>query len=100
MAPSIFQWVSQFQVPKDRKDEFTSVRKFKIFNTNNLWVKLDAIKRVVLDETLQMEVIVNPKTLENGTNIIQLEEASGSAIKSFNNAIGIIYPLMLRIHIV
>lgn len=35
-----------------------------------------------------MEVIVNPKTLDNGTNIIQLEQAAGAAIKSFKNAFG------------
>lgn len=29
------------QVPKDHVDEFKSVKKFRYFNTNNLWVKLD-----------------------------------------------------------
>ena len=29
------------QVPKDHIEEFKSVKKFKIFNTNNLWIKLD-----------------------------------------------------------
>lgn len=29
------------QVPKDRLEDFKSVKKFKIFNTNNLWIKLD-----------------------------------------------------------
>ena len=32
-----------------------------------------------------MEVIVNNKTLDNGMNIIQLEQAVGAAIKSFND---------------
>lgn len=26
---------------KEHVDEFKSVKKFKIFNTNNLWIKLD-----------------------------------------------------------
>lgn len=29
------------QVPKDHVDDFKSVKTFKYFNTNNLWVKLD-----------------------------------------------------------
>jgi UDP-N-acetylglucosamine pyrophosphorylase len=33
----------------------------RIFNTNNLWINLPAIKRVVEDKTLNMEIIVNNK---------------------------------------
>jgi len=80
------------QVPKDRVDEFKSVNKFKIFNTNNLWIKLKAMKRVVEENTLNMEIIVNPKTLDNGLNVIQLETAVGAAIKSFEGAMGINVP--------
>lgn len=80
------------QVPKDYVDEFKSVSKFKIFNTNNLWIDLDAVKRVVTEKTLHMEIIVNPKTLENGLNVIQLETAVGAAIKSFEGAVGINVP--------
>jgi UTP--glucose-1-phosphate uridylyltransferase len=35
------------QVPGDYVDEFKSVNKFRIFNTNNLWAELAAVKRVV-----------------------------------------------------
>ncbi|BFZ07692.1 hypothetical protein BsWGS_10731 [Bradybaena similaris] len=80
------------QVPSDHVDEFKSVRKFKIFNTNNLWISLNAIKRNVEEETLHMEIIVNPKTLDNGMNVIQLETAVGAAIKSFDRAVGINVP--------
>ncbi|CAI9716928.1 UTP--glucose-1-phosphate uridylyltransferase-like isoform X2 [Octopus vulgaris] len=80
------------QVPKEHVDEFKSVSKFKIFNTNNLWIKLNALKRVIDERTLHMEIIVNPKTLDNGINVIQLETASGAAIKSFEGAIGINVP--------
>lgn len=80
------------QVPKDNVDEFKSVTKFRIFNTNNLWINLEAIKRVIEDRTLHMEIIVNPKTLDDGTNVIQLETAVGAAIKSFDNALGINVP--------
>lgn len=33
----------------------------RIFNTNNLWINLPAIKRVIEDKTLHMEIIVNNK---------------------------------------
>ena len=29
------------QVPKDHLEDFKSVKTFRIFNTNNLWIKLD-----------------------------------------------------------
>merc|ERR1719341_2640636 len=35
------------QVPPENVDEFKSVSKFKIFNTNNLWISCEAIKRNV-----------------------------------------------------
>jgi len=80
------------QVPKENVDEFKSVSKFRIFNTNNLWINLPAIKRIIEDKTLHMEIIVNNKTLEKGVNVIQLETASGAAIKSFEGAQGINVP--------
>ena len=49
------------QVPKDNVDEFKSIKKFKVFNTNNLWVSLRAIKRLLDEETMRVEVIVNRK---------------------------------------
>ncbi|XP_043199865.1 UTP--glucose-1-phosphate uridylyltransferase-like isoform X1 [Amphibalanus amphitrite] len=80
------------QVPKEHVDEFKSVKKFRIFNTNNLWINLKAMKRVLEQELLTMEIIVNPKTLPNGTNVIQLETAVGAAMKCFNGATGINVP--------
>lgn len=37
---------------------------------------------------LSMEVIVNPKHLERGVDVIQLETAAGAAIKCFKGACG------------
>ncbi|KAI1896905.1 hypothetical protein AGOR_G00099680 [Albula goreensis] len=72
--------------------EFKSVTKFKIFNTNNLWISLPAIKRLQEQNSMDMEIIVNPKTLDGGLNVVQLETAVGAAIKSFDNALGINVP--------
>jgi len=80
------------QVPKDYVDEFKSVSKFRIFNTNNIWANLSAMKRVVEDKRLDLEVIVNPKHLDNGRDVIQLETAAGAAIKCFRGACGINVP--------
>uniref|UniRef100_A0AAQ6IHD9 UTP--glucose-1-phosphate uridylyltransferase n=1 Tax=Anabas testudineus TaxID=64144 RepID=A0AAQ6IHD9_ANATE len=80
------------QVPKAHVDEFKSVSKFKIFNTNNLWISLAAIKRLQEQKAMDMEIIVNPKTLDGGQNVIQLETAVGAAIKCFDNALGINVP--------
>ncbi|KAA0722003.1 UTP--glucose-1-phosphate uridylyltransferase [Triplophysa tibetana] len=80
------------QVPKAHVDEFKSVSKFKIFNTNNLWINLPAIKRLHEQNAMDMEIIVNPKTLDGGLNVIQLETAVGAAMKSFDNALGINVP--------
>jgi len=80
------------QVPTENKDEFKSVSKFKIFNTNNLWMNLKAVNELTRSNQIEMEVIVNNKRLGNGTNVIQLEAACGAGIKSFSNAIGINVP--------
>ena len=55
------------QVPKDHLDEFCSTRKFKIFNTNNIWCNLKAVKRVMDEDTLNMEIIVNNKVCWSGS---------------------------------
>ncbi|OWM64361.1 UTP--glucose-1-phosphate uridylyltransferase-like isoform X2 [Punica granatum] len=79
------------QVPDEHVSEFKSIEKFKIFNTNNLWVNLKAIKRLVEAEALKMEIIPNPKEVD-GVKVLQLETAAGAAIRFFDNAIGINVP--------
>ena len=80
------------QVPKDHMEDFKSIKKFNVFNTNNLWISLDSIKNAVSERTLDMEIIVNPKTLDGGINVIQLETAVGAAMKCFEKCRGINVP--------
>nr|QBH73771.1 UTP-glucose-1-phosphate uridylyltransferase 2 [Eurycantha calcarata] len=80
------------QVPKMHVDDFKSVKTFKFFNTNNLWINLKGIERVLKENTLNMEIIVNPKSLSNGMNVVQLETAVGAAMKSFEGGLGIHVP--------
>ncbi|KAK8306435.1 hypothetical protein V6Z12_D03G128400 [Gossypium hirsutum] len=67
-------------VPLVLVNEFKSVENFIIFNTNNLWVNLNAIKRLVEADALKMEIIPNPKEV-NGIKVLQLEIAAGAAIR-------------------
>lgn len=80
------------QVPKEHEEDFKSVKKFNVFNTNNLWVNLESIQRIMDEKTLDMEIIVNPKTLEGGLNVYQLETAVGAAMKCFERALGVNVP--------
>jgi UTP--glucose-1-phosphate uridylyltransferase len=81
------------QCPPSKVDEFKSIKKFKIFNTNNLWVSLKAIERVVNEGSLRdLDIIFNPKKLSDGSSVIQLETAAGAAIQFFQKAKGINVP--------
>jgi len=81
------------QCPPSKVDEFKSIKKFKIFNTNNLWVNLKAIDRVLKEGAVKdLDIIFNPKKLGDGSAVIQLETAAGAAIQFFRNAKGINVP--------
>lgn len=80
------------QVPAEHVDDFKSVKTFKFFNTNNIWAKLDSIEHVLNEHILNMEIIINNKTLDNGVRVIQLETAVGAAMKCFDSGIGINVP--------
>jgi len=86
------------QVPKQHVNEFKSIKKFKYFNTNNVWMNLRAVKRVVENNELGMEIIPNGKSIpadqkgEADVSIVQLETAVGAAIRHFSNAHGVNVP--------
>ncbi|KAI9885565.1 MAG: Hsp90 cochaperone [Watsoniomyces obsoletus] len=86
------------QVPKEHTQEFKSIKKFKYFNTNNIWLSLPAIKRLVESGEIEMEIIPNSKTIpadkkgESDLSIIQLETAVGAAIRHFKGAHGVNVP--------
>eukprot|EP01097_Dermamoeba_algensis_P004727 TRINITY_DN3047_c0_g1_i2.p1 TRINITY_DN3047_c0_g1~~TRINITY_DN3047_c0_g1_i2.p1 ORF type:complete len:497 (+),score=107.88 TRINITY_DN3047_c0_g1_i2:102-1592(+) len=80
------------QVPGDKVEEFKSIKKFKIFNTNNLWVSLPAIDRLLDENAFQsMDLIINPK-VEKGKGVVQLERAAGAAIQYFKGSHGVNVP--------
>lgn len=80
------------QVPADHVEDFKSIKKFKIFNTNSMWISLSAIKRLVNEDALLMDIIPNQKTLADGSSVLQLEQACGAAMEFFKGSIGINVP--------
>ncbi|EEB07097.1 UTP-glucose-1-phosphate uridylyltransferase [Schizosaccharomyces japonicus yFS275] len=83
------------QVPSQHIEEFKSDKKFKHFNTNNIWLYLPAVKRVVSKRELNMEIIPRLDTIEvdgEQAETLQLETAIGAAIQNFKKAHGISVP--------
>eukprot|EP00770_Monocercomonoides_exilis_P001105 MONOS_1097.1-p1 / transcript=MONOS_1097.1 / gene=MONOS_1097 / organism=Monocercomonoides_exilis_PA203 / gene_product=UTP-glucose-1-phosphate uridylyltransferase / transcript_product=UTP-glucose-1-phosphate uridylyltransferase / location=Mono_scaffold00018:204409-205708(+) / protein_length=401 / sequence_SO=supercontig / SO=protein_coding / is_pseudo=false len=67
------------QVPAPYVGEFKSVRKFSVFNTNNIWIKVSFLREALETGRLQLDVISNPKTV-NDIPVLQLETACGAIV--------------------
>jgi len=76
------------QVPDEHLDEFASDLKFKLFNTNNIWINLVHLKKRLEQGPMGMGVIANEKYVA-GRKVIQLETAIGSALDQFSGAVGL-----------
>ncbi|XP_050891467.1 UTP--glucose-1-phosphate uridylyltransferase-like [Lathyrus oleraceus] len=74
----LMQLLEISQVPDEHVSEFKSIEKFKIFNTNNLWVNLKAIKRLVEADALKMEIIPNPKEVDGVKVDLKLKFQKGT----------------------
>ena len=73
------------QVPQEHVDEFCSMRKFKVFNTNNIWIHLRHLKERMAQGPLELNLIVNKKQVL-GRPVIQLETAIGAGLECFKGA--------------
>lgn len=51
-----------------------------------------ALKRIMEGEGMELDIIVNPKTTDDGVAVIQLETAAGAAIKHFRHGHGVNVP--------
>jgi len=60
-------------------------QKTSFFNTNNIWVRLSAIKEIIENDELHLPIIINKKKIQNQA-IIQFETAMGSAIECFQKS--------------
>lgn len=80
------------QVPKEDLGKALNYRRHRYFNTNNIWVRVDALKELLAlhDGVLDLPIIVNHKTVdpsdESSESVIQLETAMGAAISLFPDA--------------
>jgi len=72
------------QCEPSKLSEFVSIDKFKYFNTNNVWIQLNAVKNLVQSDFLNsIDIIVNNKKFKDGRECIQLEYSIGALIKYF-----------------
>jgi UTP--glucose-1-phosphate uridylyltransferase len=78
-------------VPPEHIPEFCGTDKFKFFNTNNIWINLVQIKKLLEEGLLNLDLIVNRKQIKK-QNILQLETAVGSAFNSIPGAVGMNVP--------
>lgn len=80
------------QCPEDDLDFFQNIERHRFFNTNNLWINLKALKKMLEENNylLDLPLIRNAKTVDpkdsSSTPVYQLETAMGSAIQIFEGA--------------
>lgn len=76
------------QVSPEEREAFMDIERFRVFNTNNVWVDLEALDRLLEQRSLNLPIIQNRKRV-GGASVIQLETAMGAAIGSFPRARGL-----------
>lgn len=80
------------QTAPEDQESFRDFRHWRYYNTNNLWVDLRALAKLLdqHDGALQLPLIVNHKTVDprdaDSPEVLQLESAMGAAIGSFEGA--------------
>ena len=91
-AGDVELYVQTAQVPNADVDAYSDISRHRYFNTNNLWVDLRALQRVMESQggVLGLPMIVNRKTVDpndpDSTPVIQLETAMGAAVGVFEGA--------------
>ena len=76
------------QVSPNDTEAFMDMRRFRVFNTNNMWVNLLALADALDNNSLKLPIIRNRKNIL-GHKIIQLETAMGAAVGAFSRARGL-----------
>jgi UTP--glucose-1-phosphate uridylyltransferase len=81
------------QVPEG-DDSFADFRRWRYYNTNNLWVHLPALAD--RDEPVGLPLIVNRKTVDpsdsESPEVVQLESAMGAAVGAMDGAAALHVP--------
>lgn len=86
------------QCPGPDESAFQDIQRHRFFNTNNLWIRLDHVRRE-LDArggAFPLPLITNQKTVDpkdsTSTKVLQLESAMGAAIECFEGATALVVP--------
>jgi len=79
------------QCPQDELDAFQDINLYGFFNTNNIWINLQALAKLIDKHgAVKLPLIRNPKTLdprdETSPKVYQVETAMGAAISLFEGA--------------
>lgn len=80
------------QCDPEHPEGFRDIERHRYFNTNNLWLRLDALAEELErgGGFLPLPTILNPKTVDprdpDSTPVFHLEQAAGSAIEVFDGA--------------
>ncbi|MDP3428110.1 MAG: UTP--glucose-1-phosphate uridylyltransferase, partial [Humidesulfovibrio sp.] len=87
----------QAQCPDSELGSFADIEKHRYFNTNSLWVDLEVLERVFVENLMMpLDLIINPKTLDprnpESPAVLQVETAMGSAISAFEDARAVLVP--------
>jgi UDP-N-acetylglucosamine pyrophosphorylase len=88
------------QCPGADEAAFQDIQRHRFFNTNNLWIRLDALQELLRARGgfVPLPLIRNSKTIDprdpNSPRVFQLETAMGAAIECFDNAGAIVVPRM------
>lgn len=86
------------QCPDEDVESFQNIDKHRYFNTNNLWIRLDALRDFLAanNGVLPLPVIRNVKTVDPRDaateKVYQLETAMGAAIQCFPGAKAVCVP--------
>lgn len=86
------------QCPEEDVASFQNIEKHRYFNTNNLWIRLDALHEYLQANggVLPLPVIRNVKTVDprdaSTPEVYQLETAMGAAIQCFPGARAVCVP--------
>lgn len=86
------------QCPPDELDQFQDIERYRLFNTNNLWIHLPSLQRLLEQRNgfLDLPMIVNDKPVDpsrpGSPAVLQLETAVGLAISAFDRSRAIQVP--------
>jgi UTP--glucose-1-phosphate uridylyltransferase len=81
------------QCPDEEIDSFQDIAKYSYFNTNNIWINLIALKKILAENQgfMPLPLILNKKKVED-TPVYQVESAMGAAIATFEGSKAIVVP--------